>query len=81
MLDTEKMVDAIVKALQDKKGGRITIANLTELEETICKYFIVCTGNSPNQVAALARNVDDEVRKAGGGHPAGIVGLQHARNV
>ena len=78
MIDTEKMVDAIVSALQDKKGSCITIANLTELEETICKYFIICTGNSPNQVAALARNVDDDVHKAGGGHPAGIVGMQHS---
>ncbi|MCQ2223424.1 MAG: ribosome silencing factor [Bacteroidaceae bacterium] len=78
MIGTEQLVDEIIKGLQDKKGHRITIANLTEIDDTICQYFVVCTGNSPSQVNALAHSVDDTVRKAGGGHPISTVGTQHS---
>lgn len=78
MLDTEHLVDKIVEGLQDKKGHSITIANLSEIDDTICQYFVVCTGNSPSHVSSLAHNVDDTVRQAGGGHPAAVVGTQHA---
>ncbi len=78
MLGTEQLVDKIVEGLQEKKGHRITTANLTEIEDTICRYFVICTGNSPSHVQALAHSVDDVVRKAGGGHPASVVGTQQA---
>lgn len=78
MLETEQLVDKIIEGLQDKKGHRITTANLTQIDDTICRYFVVCTGNSPSHVSALASSVDDAVRKSGGGHPASVVGTQHA---
>lgn len=78
MIGTEQLVDEIVKGLQDKKGHRITIADLTEIDDTICQYFVVCTGNSPSQVNALAHSVDDTVRKAGGGHALATVGTQNS---
>lgn len=74
MIGTEQLVDEIIKGLQDKKGHRITVANLTEIDDTICQYFVVCTGSSPAQVNALAHSV----RKAGGGHPISTVGTQHS---
>lgn len=77
MIQTEQLVDAVVEGLQDKKGHRITTVNLTQIEDTICQYFVICTAGSPSQAQALWRSVDDKVRKAGGGHPSSVVGTQH----
>lgn len=78
MTKTTEIVAAVVAGLQDKKGHRITTADLTQIDDTICQYFVLCTGNSPAQVQALARSVEDSVRKAGGGSPLAVVGTQHS---
>lgn len=78
MIGTTQLVKAVIEGLQDKKGHRIVVADLTQIDDTVCKYFVVCTGTSPTQVQALAHNVDDKVRKQGGGHPSAVVGMQHS---
>lgn len=78
MIHTEQLVDTIVEGLQDKKGQHITTVNLTHIDDTICRYFVLCTAGSPSQSQALARSVDEKVHQAGGGHPATIVGQQHS---
>lgn len=78
MISTEQLVDRIIEGLQDKKGHRITTANLSQIDDTICEYFVTCTGNSPSQVHALANSVEDAVRKAGGGSPQAVIGLQNS---
>lgn len=78
MIETKELVNAVVEALQDKKARRITVANLTQIDDTICQYFVVCSAGSPTQAHALARSVDDKVRKAGGGSPLAMVGMQQA---
>jgi len=78
MSETAALVDQIVTALQDKKGHRITIANLSEIGDTICQYMVICTGNSPSQVQALAQNVGEDVLKKMGQHPVGVSGMHNA---
>ncbi len=78
MIETTKLVDEIVEALQDKKGHDVTIANLTHIDDTICQYFILCTGNSPSHVQALCQNVGESVLKHTGEHPVGVSGMHNA---
>ena len=40
--NTNAVVKAIVAAIQDKKGTDIVIADFRKLEDTVCKYFIIC---------------------------------------
>ena len=40
-----KLVDAIVKGIQEKKGQDITIADLRALDGSIANYFVICQGN------------------------------------
>ena len=54
MDETKNLLDTIVEGIQDKKGANITIADLEGLDGTICKYFVICQGNSPMQVEAIA---------------------------
>ncbi|MBQ0049387.1 MAG: ribosome silencing factor [Bacteroidales bacterium] len=78
MIHTEQLVDAVIEGLQDKKGQCITLVNLTQIDDTICRYFVLCTAGSPSQSQALARSVDNKVLQAGGGHPATVAGQHHS---
>ena len=70
-----KLVEAIVKGIQEKKGQDITIADLRELDGSIANYFVICQGNSPSQVEAIAESVGDFCRKNLGEKPANVAGL------
>jgi ribosome-associated protein len=72
------LVDTIIEALQDKKGKRIVIADLSSIPEAACQKFIICTGGSPAQVQALADNVIDETRNKLRIRPLAIDGMRHA---
>ena len=79
MNEAKELVDIIVEALQDKKGKRITVMDMTALEGAICKYFIICQGNTPTQVSALSDNVWDVVYERIQEKPLGAVGRQEAQ--
>lgn len=51
----------IVEAIQDKKGCGITVMDLSEIESAPAQEFIICEGRSPQQVAAIADNVREEL--------------------
>ncbi len=64
---TTNMLDAVkiaYKALDDKFGKDITILNISKLS-TLSDYFIIAEGNNPNQVKAMADEVDMQLGKAG----------------
>ncbi len=39
MNDTKVLIEKIKEGIQEKKGKNIIIADLTGIEDTICKYF------------------------------------------
>lgn len=57
------LVDVAVKGLQDKKGENIISIDLREMENAVCDFFVVCTGTSSTHVNALAKAVEEEIRK------------------
>ena len=76
---TDKLIETITEAIQDKKGRRIMIADLRELDGTICNYFVICEGSSPMQVEAIAGSVGDFARERCGEKPVNVNGLQNAQ--
>ena len=75
-MNTEKkFIESIVEGIQEKKGHGIVIADLSEIDGTICKYFVICHGNSPQQVEAIAESVSDYIREHHGEKPISCVGL------
>ena len=79
MNDTKVLIEKIKEGIQEKKGKNIVIADLTKIEDTICKYFVICQGNSPSQVTAIVDSVKDYVRIATDNKPTAIDGLQNAQ--
>lgn len=79
MNETATLIEKITEGIQEKKGKQIVIANLTEIEDTICKYFIICQGNSPSQVLSIVDSIKEHVRKETGIKVYAIDGLRNAQ--
>ena len=79
MNKTKALVNTIIEGIQEKKGKDIVVADLTEIEDTICKYFVICEGNTPTQLAAITESVYDYVRKETGEKPFGVDGLRNSQ--
>lgn len=79
MTDPKILVEEVIKAIQEKKGKDIVIADLTKLENTICNYFVICNGNSPAQVSAITDSVEFLIKKNTGLRPIAIDGLRNAQ--
>ena len=74
-----ELLKEITEGIQDKKGKRIVIADLTKIEDTICDYFVICQGNSPSQVQAITESIYEFVRKKIGEKPVHINGLENCQ--
>ena len=79
MEQTKELVNVIIEGIQEKKGAQIVVADLSEIEGTICKNFIICQGNSPAQVEAITESIAEMARKKLGEKPAHVVGLENAQ--
>ena len=79
MESTRLLVETITKGIQEKKGRGIVVADLSGIDGTICRYFVICQGNSPSQVEAITESVGDFARKELGEKPAHVVGLENAQ--
>lgn len=78
MDQTETLVKTIVAGLQEKKGKNIVTVDLTQLPGAICRYMVICDGNTPSQVSALSDSVWDFARREAGEKPLSIDGAQRA---
>ncbi|MBR1448258.1 MAG: ribosome silencing factor [Prevotella sp.] len=79
MEQTETLIKSIIKGIQEKKGSQIVVADLNGIDGTICRNFVVCQGNSPTQVEAIADSIVDTVRDELHEKPAHVVGLENAQ--
>ena len=74
---THTLLDAIIDGLQDKKGHRIVVADLGDIEDTICNYFVIAQGGSPSQVQALAMSVGEKARQLCAARPLAVDGMRN----
>lgn len=79
MSETKTLVQKITEGIQEKKGKNIVVADLTSIGDTICRYFVICQGNSPSQISAIVDSVKEYVRKETDIKPYAIDGLRNAQ--
>lgn len=70
-MDVRKLQKIAVAALEDIKGRDIEVINTRKLSPLFDR-IIIASADSTRQVKALARNVQDKVREAGGD----VIGLE-----
>ena len=75
MTNKNQLVEKIIEGIQEKKGSKIVVVDLNKMEGTITNYFVICQGNSPTQVEAIAESVADFVRKDLKEKPISAVGI------
>ena len=51
--DADQIVAEIIKGIEEVKGQEIQILDLREIENTVCDYFVICSGTSNTQVNAI----------------------------
>ena len=53
----------VVKGMLEKKAANIVVMDLRNVKNSITDFFVICSGNTDPQIAAIADSVDEEVFK------------------
>lgn len=64
--NTKEIVSAAIEGILKIKGKDPVSLDLTEIENAVSKYFIICHGDSNTQVDALANSIIETVREETG---------------
>jgi len=75
--ESTRVTESIVNGLFEKKGKRVALIDLRNLENRVCDYFIICHATSSTQVDSLAWSVEDVVRKETGRKPIHVEGTEN----
>lgn len=62
-VSTDNLIAVILKGIDDVKGDDIQLLDLREIENTVCDYFVICSGNSNTQVNAISGSIQKVVSK------------------
>ncbi len=76
--NTDQLITNIIAGIEGVKGNDIQILDLREIENTVCDYFIICSGNSNTQVNAITQSVNKTVSKSIQEKPWHIEGTENA---
>ncbi|MCK9157090.1 MAG: ribosome silencing factor [Paludibacteraceae bacterium] len=63
MVETKEVIEKIIEGIQEKKGEKTVVVDMSKLENYVCQYFVICQGNSNSQVAAITDSIKDYVRE------------------
>ena len=61
-METKKILDLAISALEDVKAENITMMNVEHLTE-LMSYIVVCTANSGTHAKALANHIEMTAKK------------------
>lgn len=79
MQHTSNLTSQIIEAIQNKKGQKISLIDLQEIESAPASEFIVCQGNSTSQVSAIADSIREELQKNIGIKPYNYDGYRNSQ--
>ena len=71
---SDDLISAILKAIDEIKGVNIQLLDLREIENTVCDYFIICSGTSNTHVNAISGIIQKQVGKLGKEKPWHVEG-------
>ncbi|WP_372918167.1 ribosome silencing factor [Salegentibacter sp.] len=76
--NSDQLIAHIIKGIEEVKGNDIDILDLREIENTVCDYFIICSGTSNTQVNAIVNSIQKTVSKSLKDKPWHIEGSENA---
>ena len=69
MTQQDKLKELSIEGIQDRKGRKVTIVDMSDIEAAATSSFIIAEGTSSMQVAAIADSVREYVLEHGGIKP------------
>ena len=72
------LIDSVVKGISEKKGHEIVCIDLSQVENAICDFFVICHGDSNTQVNAIAESVEKETIEQLNIRPFSVEGMTNA---
>ena len=72
------LIEKIVKGISDVKGQDIEMIDLRKIENRICDFYIICSGNSNTHVSAILESVKKKVSKTLKEKPSHTEGEENA---
>lgn len=79
MQDKIELTPSIIEAIQDNKGSRINVIDLSAIEGASASTFIICQGKSTTQVSAIADNIREQIHKKAGIKPYNYDGYRNSQ--
>ena len=73
-----KLIEKIVIGISDVKGQDIEMIDLRKIENRICDFYIICSGNSNTHVSAILESVKRKVSKTLKEKPSHTEGEENA---
>ena len=62
-VSTDDLIAVLFQGIEEVKGENIQLLDLRDIENTVCDYFIICSGNSNTQVKAISGSIQKTVSK------------------
>ena len=63
-LKSTLLIENIVSGIEEVKGQGISIMDLREIENSVCDYFILCTGSSNIHVQSIVNSIKKFVSRS-----------------
>ncbi len=70
-----EMLPFIIDGIMDCKGEHVICMDLTNLDDAMADYFVICHANTPTQMRAIADSVVEKLEKEKAAKPMHVEGL------
>ncbi|MGV6846395.1 MAG: ribosome silencing factor [Lutibacter sp.] len=77
-VSVDNLISSILKAIDKVKGVDIQILDLRAIENTVCDYFVICSGTSNTHVNAISGTIQKQVSKLSKEKPWHVEGESNA---
>ncbi|MGB5236946.1 MAG: ribosome silencing factor [Flavobacteriaceae bacterium] len=74
----DELISFILHGIEEVKGLDTNLLDLREIENTVCDYFIICSGTSNTHVNAIVNSIQKTVREAIQDKPWHVEGSEQA---
>jgi len=73
--DIERLAASVIKGMREKKARHIVSIDLRQLPNTVCEFFIICSGDSNTHVEGISGSVQETTRKDLNDRPWHVEGM------
>ena len=75
-LESNNILNKITDSILELKGMEIILLDLRKIENAICNFFVICTGNSNTHVNAIEERIRRNLKKKLNENPLRVEGTK-----